>query len=84
MALWRGTGRIEVQVDDSPWREAELTTSLPDTEWVKSTVLVTLDAGRHQVRVRATDGAGQVQTVEETMSRPDGATGHDEIFAQVE
>ncbi len=80
----RGIERVEVQVDDGPWREAELTAPLSDTAWVQWMAVVALEAGRHQVRVRATDGTGQIQTAQEASPRPDGATGHHEILVQVE
>ncbi len=80
----RGVDRVEVQVGDGPWQEADLTAPLSETAWVQWKAVVSLDAGRHQVRVRATDGSGETQTSEEASPRPDGATGHHEIVVRVE
>jgi len=79
-----GVERVEVQVGDGPWHEAELTAPLSDKAWVQWRAVVSLEVGTHQVRVRATDGTGQTQTEEESSPRPDGATGYDQVNARVE
>lgn len=80
----KGIERVEVQVGERSWREAELTVPLSDRAWVQWRTEVDLEPGRHRVRVRATDGTGEVQTEERRPPRPDGATGHHDVVVRVE
>ena len=82
----RGIARVEVAIDDGPWQEAQLTTPISDATWVQW--LVAWDAasatgGQHRITVRATDGAGQVQTADRTPPAPDGARGQHSIGISV-
>jgi DMSO/TMAO reductase YedYZ molybdopterin-dependent catalytic subunit len=81
----RGIARVEVQVDDGAWQEAELSEPLSDAAWVQWKLVwaTPSDGGRHQLRVRATDGSGEVQTAEITPPAPDGARGHHGISLSV-
>ncbi|HSM34667.1 MAG TPA: molybdopterin-dependent oxidoreductase [Anaerolineae bacterium] len=81
----RGIARVEVQVDDGAWQEAELSQPLSDAAWVQWKLVwpTPSDGGRHQLRVRATDGSGEVQTAEATPPAPDGARGHHAISVSV-
>jgi DMSO/TMAO reductase YedYZ molybdopterin-dependent catalytic subunit len=67
--------RVELQVDDEPWIDAELAESLSADAWRLWQAQVDLSPGDHLVRVRATDGTGETQTEIEVEPRPDGATG---------
>jgi DMSO/TMAO reductase YedYZ molybdopterin-dependent catalytic subunit len=67
--------RVEVQVDDGPWRDAELGEEYSSTTWRQWKVAWTPEPGEHTIRVRATDGTGETQTSEVTDVAPDGATG---------
>ena len=72
----RGIARVEIQLDERPWIEAELTVPLSADAWVQWKADVELgEPGRHRLRVRATDGTGLTQPVERVPPRPDGATG---------
>lgn len=72
----RGISRVEVQVDDEPWVEAELGEQYADTTWRQWSLEWTPTEVRyHQLRVRATDGTGETQTEERTPMAPDGASG---------
>ena len=42
------------------------------------------EGGTHEIKVRATDGNGEVQTAEETPPPPDGARGHHTIRVRVD
>jgi len=75
----RGISAVEVQIDDEPWRAAELSQPLSSAAWVQWRVTWDVAAGRHVARVRATDGQGSVQTAERTRPAPDGARGYHEI-----
>jgi DMSO/TMAO reductase YedYZ molybdopterin-dependent catalytic subunit len=81
----RGIARVEVQVDDGAWQEAELSDPLSDAAWVQWKLAwpTPSEGGRHQLRVRATDGNGEVQTAEVTPPAPDGARGHHAISVSV-
>ncbi|QEO14876.1 molybdopterin-dependent oxidoreductase [Agromyces intestinalis] len=70
-----GVGRVEVQVDDGPWHDAELATAISDDTWVQWRWTWDAAAGSHALRVRATGRDGEVQTDEIAPVVPDGATG---------
>ncbi len=71
----RGIAKVEVQLDDEPWQEAELSEPLSEDAWVQWMLPIDASVGRHRLRVRATDGTGVTQTEERHDPRPDGATG---------
>jgi DMSO/TMAO reductase YedYZ molybdopterin-dependent catalytic subunit len=71
----RGIARVEVQVDDGPWRECRLGRTANDDTWVQWWLDWDATPGSHTVRVRATDRAGVTQTDERRAPAPDGATG---------
>jgi DMSO/TMAO reductase YedYZ molybdopterin-dependent catalytic subunit len=70
-----GIRRVEVQVDDGPWIEAELSNPLSKDAWVQWRIDHDFRPGRHSIRVRATDGTGEVQDDKRRPPAPDGATG---------
>ncbi|MEO9324302.1 molybdopterin-dependent oxidoreductase [Nocardioides sp. C4-1] len=70
-----GIEGVEVQLDGGPWTPAELA-RVPNTDtWVQWRVALDVEPGDHQVTVRATDQAGEVQTSVRADVLPDGATG---------
>ena len=71
----RGISRVEVQVDDGPWQEARLRMPLSDKTWVLWRYDWPFAEGRHTFAVRCWDGDGEMQIVEPSGVRPDGATG---------
>ena len=71
----RAIERVEVQVDEEPWVEAELSRETTTNSWRQWMVTWNATPGEHQVRVRATDGTGTTQTSERSDPAPDGATG---------
>jgi DMSO/TMAO reductase YedYZ molybdopterin-dependent catalytic subunit len=72
----RGISKVEVQVDDGPWQEAELRTPpLSPLTWVQWRFEAPVPAGDHVARVRAYDGNGDLQVLEESPPFPNGATG---------
>ncbi|MEU1986221.1 molybdopterin-dependent oxidoreductase [Nocardia sp. NPDC019395] len=74
-AQHRGISAVEVQVDDGPWKPAELAPEYSLDTWRQWTWRWDATPGNHTVRVRATDGAGVVQTEQQADPVPDGATG---------
>lgn len=67
--------RVEVQVNDGEWTEAQLRTPLSETSWVIWRYDWPFSEGSHTFRVRCYDGASVLQEVREQGVRPDGATG---------
>lgn len=77
-----GISRVEVQVDDGPWAEAELRAPpLSHLTWVQWRYDWPRETGRHNFKVRAYDGQGALQLSESNPVRPDGATGIHEVSA---
>ena len=82
----RGIAKVEVSIDHGDWQAAQLSTPISSATWVQW--LYAWDAaaagpGTHTIEVRATDGAGAVQTADVTPPAPDGARGHDTISVAV-
>jgi DMSO/TMAO reductase YedYZ molybdopterin-dependent catalytic subunit len=76
----RGISKVEVQVDDGPWKEAELRDPpLSQLTWVQWRFLWNAEMGRHTFRVRAYDGTGALQETQPSPPHPNGATGIDEV-----
>jgi DMSO/TMAO reductase YedYZ molybdopterin-dependent catalytic subunit len=72
----RGISRVEVQLgEDAPWLDAELTEPLSDNSWRQWSIEWDAPLGTHRIRVRATDGEGEVQTEAIVPPAPNGATG---------
>jgi DMSO/TMAO reductase YedYZ molybdopterin-dependent catalytic subunit len=78
-----GIAKVEVSVDDGPWREAELAAAINVDTWVQWRYAWNADPGQHVLRVRATSADGEVQTGEERDVVPDGATGYDAVGIDV-
>lgn len=79
----RGVARVEVAIDGE-WRDAVMSVPISDATWVQWTYdWIDPPAGRHEIKVRATDGTGVVQTPERTRPDPDGARGHHTIEVDV-
>lgn len=73
----RGIQRVEIQVDNGSWQEADLRTPPISTlTWVQWRYEWASEPGRHTFTVRATDGTGMLQTAEINDPHPDGATGY--------
>ena len=71
----RAIEKVEVQVDEEDWVEAELSRETTINSWRQWMVTWNATPGEHRVRVRATDGTGTTQTSEIGRPAPDGATG---------
>ena len=75
----RGISAVEVQVDEDGWQPAEVSAPISDATWVQFLHRWEATAGEHLLRVRATDGLGEVQTDTRTPPPPDGSRGHHTI-----
>lgn len=78
----RAIEKVEVQVDDEDWVEAELSRETTINSWRQWMVTWNATPGEHRVRVRATDGNGTTQTSEISDPAPDGATGWHTILVR--
>lgn len=81
-AQHRGISKVEVQVDDGPWRDATLAgTASADTwvQWVYRWDTAAVTPGSHHLTCRAVDGTGAVQIATPAPVAPDGATGYHSI-----
>ncbi len=75
-AQHRGVQRVQVQVDEGPWQDAELAATPGVDTWRQwSFTWAGATPGRHAVRCRAWDPSG-VQTAATAPPVPDGASGY--------
>ncbi|MFC5065416.1 molybdopterin-dependent oxidoreductase [Actinomycetospora atypica] len=70
-----GIDAVEVSTDGGPWQRAELAAEPTVDSWRMWRLPLTLAPGSHRLQVRAVDRSGYVQTSQEALSIPDGATG---------
>ncbi|MFE2322690.1 sulfite oxidase [Streptomyces sp. NPDC059385] len=82
-AQHRGITRVEVRIDDGPWRDADLAPQATADTWRQWSYPWRATTGGHTITVRATDGTGQTQTEQRTPTIPDGASGRHSVFVTV-
>jgi DMSO/TMAO reductase YedYZ molybdopterin-dependent catalytic subunit len=77
----RGIRRVEVSLDGgTSWAPATLRRQLARTAWRQWRLPLPAGvSGRRTLRVRATDGRGELQTATETPPHPSGASGYDTV-----
>ena len=78
-----GISKIEVQIDDQPWRTAVLGPEIAKTTWRQWWIDWNATKGAHQVTVRAIDSAGNMQSTANVPIDPNGAEGLHTITVQV-
>jgi DMSO/TMAO reductase YedYZ molybdopterin-dependent catalytic subunit len=77
-AAWQqdiGIKAVEVQLDAGAWQPATLGRAELDDAWVQWDATLDVSSGDHQLRVRATNKDGQVQTAVHAAPAPNGASG---------
>ncbi|WP_046771901.1 molybdopterin-dependent oxidoreductase [Jiangella alkaliphila] len=79
----RGIAAVEVQVDDGDWRPAELADEASIDTWRQWFFEWDAEPGNHTLRVRATDGDGELQTDEQVPPFPDGSSGWHSVVVRV-
>jgi DMSO/TMAO reductase YedYZ molybdopterin-dependent catalytic subunit len=79
-----GVSAVEVQIDDGPWRQAELEDAASGSTWRQWHLRWDAPPGDHTIRVRARRSDGELQETAEQPPRPDGATGLHTISVRVE
>ncbi|MDQ1514060.1 MAG: hypothetical protein QOC59_1902, partial [Microbacteriaceae bacterium] len=70
-----GVARVQLRIDDGPWRDCELAAEASIDVWRQWRFRWVASRGTHTLRVRATDRRGLVQTAKVAGVAPDGATG---------
>lgn len=70
-----GVSKVEVQVDGGPWQVANLAEVPNPVTWRQWWLPWDAAPGTHVIRVRATNGLGELQTEQERDVIPSGATG---------
>ncbi|MEU4764988.1 molybdopterin-dependent oxidoreductase [Actinosynnema sp. NPDC023794] len=78
-----GVQRVEVRVDNGPWRTATLAEEVNGSTWRMWRVELDLPPGGHTIESRATDKAGFTQPQARLAPIPDGATGWHSLFFTV-
>jgi DMSO/TMAO reductase YedYZ molybdopterin-dependent catalytic subunit len=83
-AQTRGITKVEIQIDNAGWVEADLSTEASLVTWRQWSYEWDAAPGPHYIKVRATDGSGDVQTDQRADPVPDGASGWQSIMVTVE
>jgi DMSO/TMAO reductase YedYZ molybdopterin-dependent catalytic subunit len=78
-----GVGRVQVRIDDRPWRDATLGPSGGSVYWRQWIVRWDAPKGEHRLRVRVVGANGDVQTSKPAEPAPDGASGHHQVTVSV-
>jgi DMSO/TMAO reductase YedYZ molybdopterin-dependent catalytic subunit len=78
-----GIAKVEVQVDDGPWREAKLADDGGIDTWRQWSLVWDATPGRHDIRVRATDATGFTQSETPVPVAPNGAEGWHSVGVKV-
>ena len=81
----RGIQTVEYSVDDGEsWTEADLLENPGPLSWtIWRATWTPSAAGAYELRVRATDGAGQLQSPERADPAPDGASGYHKVVVGI-
>ena len=79
----RGVSAVEIQVDEGAWQAAGLGPAISDETWVQWIYRWDATPGTHRLRVRATDGDGNLQEERTTPPAPDGARGYHSVQVSV-
>jgi len=82
-AQHRGIQTVEVRVDSGDWVQSRLAQEDTIDTWRLWLYEWEALPGRHTIEVRATDGAGAVQTGDSAPPQPDGATGWHAIVVNI-
>ncbi|WP_030594203.1 molybdopterin-dependent oxidoreductase [Streptomyces anulatus] len=83
-AQHRGIEKVEIRVDEGPWRPAQLAEQGTVDTWRQWSHPWKATPGGHTLTVRATDRTGEVQTEKRTKTVPDGASGWHSVVVTVE
>lgn len=80
-----GVEKVELSIDGGAWFDAQMAAfDTPDTWRLWSWHWRDARRGNHEIRVRATDGAGELQSGESAPPAPNGASGYHMVEFAVE
>lgn len=83
-AQTRGITSVEIQIDDGEWVPVTLSDEASLDTWRQWSYEWDAAPGAHYIKVRATDGTGEVQTDRRADPVPDGASGWQSVMVTVE
>ena len=84
-AQTRGITKVEVQIDNGAWTAGRRCPPRPPlVTWRQWSYEWDATPGPHYIKVRATDGTGEVQTDKRADPVPDGASGWQSVMVTVE
>ena len=71
----RGVRAVEISIDGGPWSPTDLSLPLSSATWVQWRATWQATPGEHEIRVRTTDGFGEVQPTSPADGRYEGLLG---------
>jgi hypothetical protein len=74
-----GIKAVEVQLDGGAWQSANLGRPSLKDSWVQWDATLDVTSGDHQLKVRAVNDDGEVQTAVRAEPAPNGASGWDTV-----
>tara|TARA_B100000029_G_scaffold1303_1_gene1492 strand:- start:32 stop:1660 length:1629 start_codon:yes stop_codon:yes gene_type:complete len=78
-----GVAAVEISFDSGPWQECDLGVSLSGESWTQWVYRWDAKPGKYEIRVRAIDAKGNVQSSEVVSPAPNGAEGLDKVIVRV-
>ncbi|MBO54226.1 MAG: hypothetical protein CL886_01050 [Dehalococcoidia bacterium] len=78
-----GIKKVEVSFNSGPWKECDLGLSLSGESWTQWVYKWEAEPGKYEIKVRATDKNGVVQSSNIVSPAPNGAEGLDKISIRV-
>ena len=78
-----GVKTVEVSFDSGPWQECNLGVSLSGESWSQWAYKWDAKPGNYEIKVRATDSNGVIQSSNLASPAPNGAEGYDQISVRV-
>jgi len=78
-----GVKTVEVSFNSEPWRECNLGVSLSGESWTQWAYKWDATPGKYEIRVRAIDSNGVIQSSKVVSPAPNGAEGLDQISVRV-
>jgi len=78
-----GVKSVEISVNSGAWEECNLGISLSGESWTQWAYKWDAKPGKYDIRVRAVDNNGVIQSPNTVSPAPDGAEGYDQISVRV-
>ena len=78
-----GVKTVEISFNSEPWQECNLGISLSGESWTQWAYMWDAPPGKYEIRVRAIDSNGAIQSSNVVSPAPNGAEGFDQISVRV-